>query len=212
MTTTEKPEQKDQDRSARGGRSLTNLSIGIVVVLVGLAVIVGMNSGSSSSSSVDSPAPLAASTPTHVSVPSISADSSLVPTGLQSDGSLEVPPVSQPMQASWFDRSPTPGQVGPAVILGHINGNGQPGIFANLDKVTAGAEVVVDRADGQRAIFQVSRVDVIPKSSFPTDSVYNDTPNSQLRLITCGGQYDRANRNYLSNVIVYADLIDVQHV
>jgi sortase (surface protein transpeptidase) len=211
MTTTEKPAPKDRDQKTGGGRSLTNLSIALVVVLVGLAVVVGMSSGSSSSS-VDSPAPLAFSTPTHVSVPSISADSSLVATGLQADGSLAVPPVSQPMQASWFDKSPTPGQVGPSVILGHINGNGQPGIFANLSKVTAGAEIIVDRADGQRAIFQVSHVDTIPKASFPTDLVYNDTPNPQLRLITCGGDYDRANRNYLSNVIVYADLIDVQHV
>lgn len=205
MTVTE----KEQQAKPPSGLSMTNISIGLVLVLVVLAVIVGMSS-SSSSPTVDSPAPLAASTPTHVSVPSISADSSLVPTGLQPDGTLEVPPVSQPMQASWFDKSPTPGQVGPSIILGHINGNGHPGIFANLSKVVAGAQVIVDRADGQRAIFQVSRVDTIPKSSFPTDQVYNDTPNPQLRLITCGGQYDRANRNYLSNVIVYADLVDVQ--
>ena len=205
MTTTEK---KPEPKSA-GSRSLTNFSIGLVVVLVGLAVIVGMNT-SSPSSSVDSPAPLAASTPQRVSVPSIDAESSLVATGLKPDGSLEVPPVSQPMQASWFDGSPTPGEVGPSVILGHVNGNGHAGIFARLNEVTAGAEVMVDRADGQRAVFRVSRVETIPKSSFPTDLVYNDTPNPQLRLITCGGEYDRANRNYLSNVIVYADLVDVQ--
>jgi hypothetical protein len=207
MTITEQ-EREDKPRS---GPSLTNISIALVMVLVGLAVIVGMNS-SGSSSSVDSPAPLAFSTPTRVSVPSISAESRLVATGLQPDGRLAVPPVSEPMQASWFDKSPTPGQVGPSVILGHINGNGQPGIFADLSKVVAGAQVVIDRADGQRAVFQVSRVETVPKSSFPTDLVYNDTPNPQLRLITCGGDYDRANRSYLANVIVYADLIDVQRV
>ncbi|MHC1561084.1 class F sortase [Actinomycetospora sp. C-140] len=206
-------EEKNREEKTSSGPSMTNISIALVVILVGLAVIVGMNSSSgSSSSSVDSPAPLAAATPTHVSVPSISADSNLVATGLQSDGSLEVPPVSQPMQASWFNGSPTPGEVGPAVILGHVNGGGQPGIFANLSKVVAGEQILVDRADGQRAVFQVSRVDTIPKASFPTDQVYNDTPNSQLRLITCGGDYDRANRNYLSNVIVYADLVDVQKI
>jgi sortase (surface protein transpeptidase) len=196
------------DNKAGKGKSLTNLSIGLVVILVGLALVVGMNS--SVTSSFSSPEPLAASAPTRVTVPSISAESTLVPTGLQPDGSLEVPPVSEPMQASWFNGSPTPGEVGPSVILGHVNGNGQPGIFAELSKVVAGSEVLVDRADGRRAVFQVSRIVTIPKDSFPTDQVYNDTPNPQLRLITCGGDYDRANRSYLSNVIVYADLVDVQ--
>lgn len=203
MTVTDKEPGK-----ANAGKSLTNLSIGLVVVLIGLALVVGMYS--SSSSSIESPAPLAASAPTRVTVPSISAESNLVPTGLKADGSLEVPPVTAPMQASWFNASPTPGEVGPSVILGHVNGNGQPGIFANLSRVVAGEEILVDRADGQRAVFQVSRVVTIPKDSFPTDQVYNDTANPQLRLITCGGDYDRANRSYLSNVIVYADLVDVQ--
>lgn len=201
---------KDPEQKSSTGMSMTNISIGLVVILIGLALIVGMNSSGPSVS--DAPAPLAASTPTRVIVPSISAESTLVPTGLQSDGSLEVPPLSSPMQASWFDQSPTPGEVGPSVILGHINGNGRPGIFANLSKVVAGAQVLVDRGDGQRAVFQVSKVDTIPKSSFPTDAVYNDTPNPQLRLITCGGDYDRANHNYLANVIVYADLVDVQRI
>jgi sortase (surface protein transpeptidase) len=208
MTTTE----KDRDAKSGSGKSMTNLSIGLIVILIGLALVVGMNSSGGGSAPTDSPAPLAAATPTKVTVPSINAESTLVPTGLQSDGSLEVPPLSSPMQASWFDQSPTPGEVGPSVILGHINGNGQPGIFANLSKVVAGAQVLVDRGDGQRAVFQVSKVDTIPKSSFPTDAVYNDTPNPQLRLITCGGDYDRANHNYLANVIVYADLVDVQRI
>ncbi len=204
MSITDKgPEQKS-------GISMTNVSIGLIVVLVGLALVVGMNS--SGPSGFGSPAPLAASAPTRVTVPSISAESSLVPTGLKQDGSLEVPPVSEPMQASWFDQSPTPGEVGPSVVLGHVNGGGQPGIFANLKDVVAGSQVFIDRADGQRAVFEVSRVDTIPKDSFPTDAVYNDTANPQLRLITCGGDYDRSARSYLSNVIVYADFVEVQKI
>jgi sortase (surface protein transpeptidase) len=204
MSITDKgPEQKS-------GISMTNVSIGLIVVLVGLALVVGMNS--SGPSGFGSPAPLAASAPTRVTVPSISAESSLVPTGLQENGSLEVPPVSEPMQASWFDQSPTPGEVGPSIVLGHVNGGGQPGIFANLKDVVAGSQVFIDRADGQRAVFEVSRVDTIPKDSFPTDAVYNDTANPQLRLITCGGDYDRSARSYLSNVIVYADFVEVQKI
>ncbi|MDD7916183.1 class F sortase [Actinomycetospora callitridis] len=204
MSITDKgPEQKS-------GISMTNVSIGLIVVLVGLALVVGMNS--SGPSGFGSPAPLAASAPTRVTVPSISAESSLVPTGLQENGSLEVPPVSEPMQASWFDQSPTPGEVGPSIVLGHVNGGGRPGIFVNLKDVVAGAQVFIDRADGQRAVFEVSRVDTIPKDSFPTDAVYNDTANPQLRLITCGGDYDRSARSYLSNVIVYADFVEVQKI
>ncbi|GAA4769641.1 class F sortase [Actinomycetospora chibensis] len=204
MSITDKgPEQKS-------GISMTNISIGLIVVLVGLALVVGMNS--SGPAGFNSPAPLAASAPTRVTVPSISAESSLVPTGLQENGSLEVPPVSQPMQASWFDQSPTPGEIGPSIVLGHVNGGGQPGIFVNLKDVVAGAQVFIDRADGQRAVFEVSRVDTIPKDSFPTDAVYNDTANPQLRLITCGGDYDRSARSYLSNVIVYADFVEVQNI
>jgi sortase (surface protein transpeptidase) len=200
----------DKDTDQKSGISTTNISIGLIVVLILLALVVGMNS--SGPSAFSSPDPLAASAPTRVTVPSISAESSLVATGLKENGSLEVPPVSQPMQASWFDQSPTPGEVGPSVVLGHVNGGGQPGIFAKLKDVVAGAQVFVDRADGQRAVFEVSRVDTIPKDSFPTDAVYNDTANPQLRLITCGGDYDRGARSYLSNVIVYADFVEVQKV
>ncbi|MDD7968723.1 class F sortase [Actinomycetospora lemnae] len=201
---------KDTDKGTKSGPSMTNISIGLVVILVLLALIVGANS--SGPSAFSSPDPLAASNPTKVTVPSISAESSLVPTGLQENGSLEVPPVDQPMQASWFDQSPTPGEMGPSIILGHVNGGGQPGIFNKLDEVVAGAQVFVDRADGQRAVFEVSRVETIPKDSFPTDAVYNDTANPQLRLITCGGSFDRNSGHYLANVIVYADFVEVQRV
>ncbi|MDD7942279.1 class F sortase [Actinomycetospora lutea] len=200
----------DKDTEKKSGLSTTNISIGLIVILVLLALVVGANSNGPAG--FGAPTPLASSAPTRVIVPSISAESTLVPTGLQENGSLEVPPVSQPMQASWFDQSPTPGEVGPSIVLGHVNGGGQPGIFANLEDIVSGAQVFVDRADGQRAVFEVSRVETIPKDSFPTDAVYNDTANPQLRLITCGGDYDRGARSYLSNVIVYADFVEVQKV
>lgn len=226
MSIIEKP-REEPSRSGTGEKVHTgrNLLIGLVVLLAGLALIFSMAPGSTGSlfgataaatsgegeaTPGSDAAPLVAATPTKVSVPSIAAESSLVATGLQPDGSLAVPPVDRPMQASWYDQSPTPGEVGPAIVLGHVNGNGQPGIFAELNEVAAGQEVIVDRADGSQAVFRVSHVDNFRKDSFPTDLVYNDTPNSQLRLITCGGEYDAANRSYLSNVIVYADLVDVR--
>lgn len=216
-------EKSPGDKKLGAARTVRNVVIGLVVLAAGLALIFVMlpagtlpgtapTSTAPTDPSLTRVAPVAAAAPTRVSIPSISAESSLIPTGLKPDGSLAVPPVSQPRQASWYDQSPSPGEKGPAVILGHVNGNGQRGVFADLNRVVGGQQVFVDRADGTRAVFKVSRVDTFKKDSFPTDLVYNNTPNAQLRLITCGGQYDRANRNYLSNVIVYADLVDVQRI
>ena len=148
--------------------------------------------------------------PTKVAVPSIDATSSLISLGKKPDGELEVPPLANPKQASWYDGSPAPGTLGPAVILGHINGDGKPGIFYRLKDVKAGDQVLVDRQDGQTAIFTVSHIDTVPKDAFPTDQVYGDTPDSQLRLITCGGVFDPAARSYEANVVVYANLTGVR--
>ncbi|MTD56427.1 class F sortase [Amycolatopsis pithecellobii] len=144
--------------------------------------------------------------PTWVDLPSISAHSSLVELGLNPDRTIEVPPVDQPLQAGWYRYSPVPGQVGPAVILGHIDGNHQKGIFWRLRDVKAGDQVRIGQANGAALTFAVTKVDQVAKKEFPTDAVYGDTPDPELRLITCGGAYDAANRNYLDNVIVYAKL------
>jgi hypothetical protein len=155
-------------------------------------------------------APLTASTPLRVHVPSIFADSSLVPVGVDAQNKVQVPPVSQPMQAAWYERAPTPGAAGPALILGHVNGGGKPGIFANLHTVREGQEIDVDRADGATAVFTVFHTETVPKDAFPTQRVYGNVPDAQLRLVTCGGDLDRQALNYLSNVIVYATLTGVR--
>lgn len=144
--------------------------------------------------------------PTWVKVPAIGATSSLVQLGLNADRTIEVPPVSQPLQAGWYRYSPTPGENGPAVILGHIDGNHQEGIFWRLHQVKAGDTVLVGRQDGSTLTFRVTRVDEVAKSAFPTGAVYGNTADPELRLITCGGAFDASTRNYLDNVIVYATL------
>lgn len=147
------------------------------------------------------------SIPAWVDLPSIEARSSLVQLGLNADRTIEVPPVDEPLQAGWYRYSPTPGQVGPAVILGHIDGNHQKGIFWRLHEMKAGDQVQVGRGDGGTLTFTVTKVDQVAKSSFPTEAVYGNTTDPELRLITCGGAYDAANRNYLDNIIVYAKVV-----
>lgn len=146
------------------------------------------------------------SEPSWVKVPSIDAKSSLVPLGLNPDKTVEIPPVSKPMQAGWYKYSPTPGQVGPSVVLGHIDGNHKKGIFYRLHELTKGAKVQIGRKDGSVATFVVNKVKQIPKKEFPTKEVYGNTSDAQIRLITCGGAFDRAKHSYLDNTIVYGTL------
>jgi sortase (surface protein transpeptidase) len=127
-----------------------------------------------------------------------------VPLGLNADRTVQVPPVDTPEQAGWFTGAPRPGDPGPAVLLGHVNGGGQAGIFARLGELGPGDEVLVERADGSTVRFTVRRVDQVPKTDFPTDEVYGDTDGPELRLITCGGSFDESADSYRDNIIVYA--------
>lgn len=148
---------------------------------------------------------LARSTPVRVRMPAIGVDSSLMQLGLQKDGSLEVPPTGFP--AGWFTGGPTPGELGPAVIAGHVDWNGRPGVFYDLRSTRVGDEVDVVRNDGTVAAFRVTRVAQYAKDAFPTALVYGNVNHAALRLITCGGQFDRTARSYTDNIVVFADLI-----
>jgi len=147
------------------------------------------------------------SEPTEVRIPKIGAVSSLVPLGLNPDETVEVPPVEQPMQAGWYRLARTPGEAGPAVLLGHVDGNRQPGIFFRLKELVVGDEVVVSRKDGTTAKFRVHKKEQVAKDSFPAEAVYGDTDVPELRLITCGGSFDQAAHSYRDNVVVYATLV-----
>lgn len=144
--------------------------------------------------------------PASVELPGIGAASSLVPTGLNPDGTLEVPPVEQPLQASWWRDSPRPGQVGPAVILGHVDGGGKPGVFHRLSKVVQGDEVLIKADNGVLYRFVVYAVEQYGKNTLPTERVYGDTDGPELRLITCGGAFDYGSGHYQDNVVAFARL------
>ena len=155
---------------------------------------------------VEKAAGMAKSDPVSVDIPKIGARSSLVSLGLNADNSVEVPPVTKPLQAGWYSYGPTPGEVGPSVILGHVDGNKQKGIFFRLKEMAPGDKIAVARKDGSTANFVVTKVDRVPKDTFPTDAVYGNTVDPELRLITCGGSFDREARSYRDNIIVFATL------
>jgi sortase (surface protein transpeptidase) len=145
----------------------------------------------------------AVAAPVRLRIPSLGVDSPLDRLGRQADGSVGVP--ERPGVAGWYASGPRPGQPGPAVILGHVDSRTGPGVFARLRTVRPGTVVRVDRADGTSAEFRVTGLVRVPKDRFPTDLVYAPTLDATLRLVTCGGRFDRARGSYRDNVIAFAD-------
>ncbi|MCZ3388056.1 MAG: class F sortase [Actinomycetia bacterium] len=151
---------------------------------------------------------VAVSRPVKIRIPTINVSSPLTVVGLQADGTLEVPqPGPDYDKAAWFDGSPAPGEIGPAVIEGHVDGavNG-PSVFYRLGELKPDDKLVVDSRDGTVIRFEVYAVRLFAKSNFPTLKVYGNTNGSELRLITCGGPFDpnRAEGGYTDNVVVFA--------
>ena len=160
--------------------------------------------GNSEAAPSSGSAPMHAAAPVRLQVPSIGVDSTLVDLGLQADGTLEVPEGAFP--AGWYTGAPTPGEVGPAIIAGHVDWAGQPGVFFDLGDLSPGDAIVITREDGSTARFSVTRVERFDKSEFPTQEVYGDLDTAGLRLITCGGAFDQQTRSYRENVVIFAEL------
>jgi hypothetical protein len=160
-----------------------------------------------------SPAPgvvpaLAASPPVHLDVPALRISSDLLDLGLNPDNTLQVPPLAKDSRAGWYHGSPTPGQPGPAVILGHVDSAEYgPGVFFELGALKPGDTATVSRADRSTVTFRVDRVERYAKDQFPTLDVYGNTADSELRLITCGGAFDAQARSYVDNIVVYASMV-----
>ena len=153
-------------------------------------------------------APMARSQPARLRIPAIGVDTPVVALGLAPDGTVQVPPIAAHSPAGWYDGSPTPGQLGPSVILGHVTvGSYGDGVFLHLKRMHAGDRVSVTRKDGSVATFSVDSVQTVDKSHFPTTAVYGNVDHPALRLITCGGTRISGGGGYPDNVIVYASLV-----
>ncbi|HEX5295901.1 MAG TPA: class F sortase [Streptosporangiaceae bacterium] len=205
------------------------LAAGLVVVGIGAAGLITANVSAAPAVKVARPTPIAAPTeqaaappttavsaapvgkaqavakPVWVSIPAIGIrKTTLIHLGLNKNGTLQVPHTTT--VAGWFTGGPRPGAVGSAVIAGHVDSKTGPGIFFWLRALKPGDKVYVGRADGTMAIFTVTREHMYAKDRFPTKAVYGAVPDAELRLITCGGIFDRSTGSYLSNVVVFARL------
>lgn len=150
--------------------------------------------------------PMGSSRPARLQVPALGADAPLLDLGLQADGTLEVPPDAS--SVGWFTGGPTPGELGPAVIVGHVDWAGEPGIFYDLRDLRPDDDITVTREDGSIAHFVVRSTEQFAKAEFPTAAVYGNIDRAGLRLITCGGSFDESARSYQDNIIVFADLVE----
>jgi len=143
-----------------------------------------------------------AAAPRWIRIPAIAVSARVVALGLNPDRTLEVP--RRWADAGWYTGGPRPGQRGPAVIAGHVDSMSGPAVFYRLGELRRGALVRIRRADGSTVTYGVEGVERWSKNRFPTGRVYGRTARSTLRLITCGGAFDKATGHYLDNVIVYA--------
>lgn len=176
----------------------------------------GMNHGSGSSPSspsgsaaaYDRPSgeTMSRSEPTKVRIPSLDVSSKVIDLGLQSNKRMEVP--DNGTDTGWYTGSPTPGELGPAVLAAHVTWEKKPAVYFDLSAMKTGQKIEVDRKDGSTATFEVTSVGQYPKADFPTDKVYGEVDHAAVRLITCGGRFDGETGHHVDNVVVYAKLVD----
>ena len=139
--------------------------------------------------------------PVSIAIPAAGVEARVVPVGLGPDRTMEVPEVGL---AGWYELGPRPGAAGPAVIVGHVDSRSGPAVFHRLGQLRPGNRIVVGQDGGAARSFLVERVEQLAKEALPVERIWNRTRQPVLRLITCGGSFDRASGHYRDNIIVYA--------
>ncbi len=143
--------------------------------------------------------------PERVLYSSIGLDAGVLPIGLDRSSALAVPRRAD--ITGWWSGGSVPGEDGPTVIVGHYDSKVAAGVFEQLPSAKVGQSIIVVQSDGSKYLYRVTEVEKLKKSVFPTAKVYAPTSSSTLRLITCGGAFDRSTGHYVDNLIVYADVV-----
>ncbi|WP_241002946.1 class F sortase [Streptomyces sp. CB01881] len=164
---------------------------------------------SSPGPAMPAPAPLPASAPTRIRIPAIKVDAPLVGLGLDSAQHLATPPMEQRNLAGWYRDGVTPGAAGNALTIGHADNRTGPAVFYRLGLLRPDDAVEVVRQDRRTAVFTIDDVRVFAKKDFPDALVHGATDRPELRVITCGGKFDRKT-GYESNTVVFAHLSSVR--
>ena len=151
------------------------------------------------------PKTLPKSDPIQLKIPDIAIDINLITVGKNPDNTLEVPKDAQ--VPAWYRLSPTPGELGPSIIVGHVDSPRGPAIFWKLNQLKTDQIIEVTRSDNSSARFRVTEVKQFEQNAFPTEEVYGTIRHAGLRLITCGGVFNRTTQSYSHNTVVFAELI-----
>lgn len=154
---------------------------------------------------------LSHSTPKRLLIPRIGVDAPFTELSLTSSGQLNVPPPGNTNLVGWYRGAASPGELGASIVVGHVDTKTGPAVFVYLNKLKTGDTLDIIRADGTTVTFKVDSVNTFSKAHFPDHRVYADTLKPELRLITCGGAYDRKARDYVDNVVVFAHLDAIRH-
>ncbi len=202
----------------RGRRVLPVGPIAAALMFIGL-FCVGMGLGNATGFDIsrwfrgpDQPPPrgfpvLDPSRPVRLTIPSIKVEAPILEVGLAKDGSVDVPPLKRHNEAGWFGDGPTPGQFGPALIVGHADTRTGPSVFHRLADLKPGQKIEVLRKDREVAVFRVNSVENFGKTRLPIARVYGDYSRPSLRLVTCGGRWLGGTQGYSDNIVVFASLV-----
>ncbi len=152
--------------------------------------------------------PMAASVPVAISIPSIRVRARVIALGVTKAGAVEVPPLAHPFLTSWYDKGPTPGAPGAAVVFGHVDSAAVgPAVFYDLGELRPGDLIYITLKDGRTGMFRVYSAALYQKADFPALAIYSYTTWPSLRLITCGGAFDTATGHYLGNTVIFAQYV-----
>lgn len=144
-------------------------------------------------------------TPSTISIPSLGVSADIEQVGLDAKRNMDVPKKAE--NAGWYNLGPKPGERGSAVLAGHLDDpNGNPAIFWNLKKIKLGEKIIITDQENQQRVFIVKDIENYPWNDFPLNEVFADATGKKLNLITCGGTWDKENKNYLERTVVYANL------
>jgi LPXTG-site transpeptidase (sortase) family protein len=183
-------------------------SIGVVIVaVIAFVFVLGQLPLDRAEATWPHAEPLSRSAPSRLIIPAIGVSAPVITVGVQRNGQMAVPELSDANRAAWFRHGPVPGEPGTAVIVGHLDTHDGAAVFYRLKELRKGNLITVIRRDGELVRFKVSNVVRVSKAHFPAEKVYDLTDRVELRLISCGGPFDRATESYRDNVIVYADLV-----
>lgn len=156
------------------------------------------------------PAPAAAvvagDSPTRLRIPALNIDAKVQQTGLTKSGAMGTP--SNFTDVAWYKYGPAPGQVGSAVIDGHVdNGLSLAGVFKHLGDIKTDDDVYVTMQSGTQLHFKVSDIEIYPYKDAPSDLIFNRADTVRLNLVTCDGTWVKGDKTYNERLVVYTTLV-----